>query len=281
MRPLRTGRSSERATRLSELAGDKFSRQRIEDGETMAEIGPRTSALSVEDKFGLERSPGPPPPPKTAYLGSEGVAAAFAVPQGTISTISLPMPGAHVVFAGHRTRSSQPMGAGTGFDRREHASRACRTGLSDDFCSTSSSRVTTKGVLFHAVSGQRKCPATGTEFLSERHGGREFKTYYREGREPGSRSPFDDSRAAFELMMSGEATPSQIGGFLMALRVRGETGSTRFPGLRSPPLRAKMLAGEGTRRRRRLSVSAPAATASRLLQRLPPARPSFDWPAPV
>lgn len=34
---------------------------------------------------------------------------------------------------------------------------------------------------------------------------------------------FEESRAAFEVMMSGEATPSQIGGFLMALRVRGET----------------------------------------------------------
>ncbi|MEY9583275.1 anthranilate phosphoribosyltransferase [Sinorhizobium fredii] len=33
----------------------------------------------------------------------------------------------------------------------------------------------------------------------------------------------DDARAAFEIIMSGAATPSQIGGFLMALRVRGET----------------------------------------------------------
>ncbi|RIY01582.1 anthranilate phosphoribosyltransferase [Aureimonas flava] len=33
----------------------------------------------------------------------------------------------------------------------------------------------------------------------------------------------DDARLAFGILMSGEATPSQIGGFLMALRVRGET----------------------------------------------------------
>eukprot|EP01037_Dinobryon_pediforme_P032642 gene32642-37691_t len=33
----------------------------------------------------------------------------------------------------------------------------------------------------------------------------------------------EDARAAFDVMMSGDATPAQIGGFLMALRVRGET----------------------------------------------------------
>ena len=33
----------------------------------------------------------------------------------------------------------------------------------------------------------------------------------------------EQSQSAFDIMMSGDATPSQIGGFLMALRVRGET----------------------------------------------------------
>ncbi|MGI9464770.1 MAG: anthranilate phosphoribosyltransferase [Aestuariivirgaceae bacterium] len=32
-----------------------------------------------------------------------------------------------------------------------------------------------------------------------------------------------EAKAAFDIMMSGEATPSQIGGLLMALRVRGES----------------------------------------------------------
>ena len=33
----------------------------------------------------------------------------------------------------------------------------------------------------------------------------------------------DEAREAFDIIMSGEATPSQIGGLLMGLRVRGET----------------------------------------------------------
>ncbi|MEP2978744.1 MAG: anthranilate phosphoribosyltransferase [Lentilitoribacter sp.] len=33
----------------------------------------------------------------------------------------------------------------------------------------------------------------------------------------------DEAREAFNVIMSGDATPSQIGGFLMALRMRGET----------------------------------------------------------
>src|SRR3954466_11540189 len=40
-----------------------------------------------------------------------------------------------------------------------------------------------------------------------------------------SREPLtrDEARQAFDILLSGQATPSQIGGFLMALRVRGET----------------------------------------------------------
>ncbi len=39
----------------------------------------------------------------------------------------------------------------------------------------------------------------------------------------GTALSFAEAREAFEIIMSGEATPSQIGGFLIALRVRGET----------------------------------------------------------
>ncbi|MEN9895289.1 MAG: hypothetical protein RIR97_1141 [Pseudomonadota bacterium] len=49
----------------------------------------------------------------------------------------------------------------------------------------------------------------------------------------------DDARDAFEIMMSGAATPSQIGGFLMGLRVRGETVD-EIAGAVSA-MRAKML----------------------------------------
>ena len=33
----------------------------------------------------------------------------------------------------------------------------------------------------------------------------------------------DEAASAFDAMMSGEATPSQMGGLLMGLRLRGET----------------------------------------------------------
>jgi anthranilate phosphoribosyltransferase len=49
----------------------------------------------------------------------------------------------------------------------------------------------------------------------------------------------DEARLAFDILMSGEATPSQIGGFLMALRVRGETVE-EISGAVST-MRAKML----------------------------------------
>lgn len=49
----------------------------------------------------------------------------------------------------------------------------------------------------------------------------------------------EESRATFETLMSGEATPSQIGGILMAMRVRGETVE-EITGAVST-MRAKML----------------------------------------
>jgi anthranilate phosphoribosyltransferase len=39
----------------------------------------------------------------------------------------------------------------------------------------------------------------------------------------GSPLTFAEAREAFDIIMSGDATPGQIGGFLMALRARGET----------------------------------------------------------
>ncbi len=39
----------------------------------------------------------------------------------------------------------------------------------------------------------------------------------------GDRLGVESARQAFDIMMSGDATPAQMGGFLLALRVRGET----------------------------------------------------------
>jgi len=48
-----------------------------------------------------------------------------------------------------------------------------------------------------------------------------------------------EAEAAFDVIMSGEATPAQIGGFLMALRVRGETVDEITGAVAT--MRAKML----------------------------------------
>src|ERR671936_1470108 len=49
----------------------------------------------------------------------------------------------------------------------------------------------------------------------------------------------EEAAAAFDSMMSGEATPSQMGGLLMALRVRGETVDEITGAVRT--MRSKML----------------------------------------
>ena len=47
----------------------------------------------------------------------------------------------------------------------------------------------------------------------------DFKAYIARAAS-GTPLSFEEAREAFDVVMSGEATPSQIGGFLMALRVR-------------------------------------------------------------
>ena len=52
--------------------------------------------------------------------------------------------------------------------------------------------------------------------------GRDLKDFLGIVADGGSLSQ-DQAEAAFDIIMSGDATPAQMGGFLMALRVRGET----------------------------------------------------------
>src|SRR5947199_5202083 len=58
----------------------------------------------------------------------------------------------------------------------------------------------------------------------------------------GAALTLEESAQAFDRMMSGEATPSQMGGLLMALRVRGETVDEITGAVRT--MRSKMLAVE-------------------------------------
>src|SRR5690606_13790276 len=86
----------------------------------------------------------------------------------------------------------------------------------------------------------------GAELLIGRGPGAmaEFKSYIAKVA-GGAALTFEEAREAFDIVMSGEATPSQIGGFLMALRVRGETV-------------AEISGAVATMRAKMLPVSAPA-----------------------
>ncbi|MCB9944712.1 MAG: anthranilate phosphoribosyltransferase [Geminicoccaceae bacterium] len=61
----------------------------------------------------------------------------------------------------------------------------------------------------------------------------------------GSSLDFDEARDAFSIMMSGDATPAQMAGLLMALRVRGETVE-------------EITAGASILRERMTAIRAPA-----------------------
>ncbi len=56
----------------------------------------------------------------------------------------------------------------------------------------------------------------------------------------GETLPAADAEIAFDIIMSGEATPAQIGGLLMAMRVRGETVAELTGAVRA--MRARMTA---------------------------------------
>src|SRR5690606_5516000 len=80
------------------------------------------------------------------------------------------------------------------------------------------------------------CRAAGAELLSGAMS--DFKSHIAKVAN-GTPLSFEEAREAFSIMMSGEATPSQIGGFLMALRTRGETVDEISGAVAT--MRAKML----------------------------------------
>jgi anthranilate phosphoribosyltransferase len=73
---------------------------------------------------------------------------------------------------------------------------------------------------------------------------------------------FAEAKAAFDVIMSGEATPSQIGAFLMALRVRGETVdeiSGAVAAMRERMLRGDDIVGTGGDGSHSLNISTASA----------------------
>ena len=78
----------------------------------------------------------------------------------------------------------------------------------------------------------------------------------------------EQARTAFDIMMSGNATPSQMGAFLMALRVRGESVNEITGGVMvmrermtklNPPSNAMDIVGTGGDGTGTLNISTAAA----------------------
>lgn len=91
----------------------------------------------------------------------------------------------------------------------------------------------------------------------------------------GTALSFEEAREAFDIIMSGDATPGQIGGFLMALRVRGETVSEISGAVAT--MRAKMLRVEAPAV---LSISSARAATIPIASTFRRGRPSSS-PPPV
>ena len=178
--------------------------KRLKDGATLDTIATELS-LEKQTKRGLKRES------DDTDFGKAGVAVIFSVPEGGVGVVPSPTGDARLVFK--VTEVFEPAGADAEFGLRGRA-KILRLGL----CGRPARR--TGGQAAGAIRrfGQPQCGGTGLGILAMAT----LKTHIAKVA-GGSSLTFDEARDAFDIIMSGEATPGQIGGFLMALRVRGET----------------------------------------------------------
>ena len=201
-------KEAESEKRLAAKAADL--EKRLKDGAPLDTLATELK-LEKQTKRGLKREA------DDADFGRAGVAAIFGVAEGGTGLVAAPTGDAQIVFkvtevfepAGadansvpgrrakilrvrHGRRPARPAGRqAAGRIRRDGQPRGDRPGA---------------GVL---GGGRIGAMATLKEHIAKVASGKPLS--------------FEEAREAFDIIMSGEATPGQIGGFLMALRVRGET----------------------------------------------------------
>ncbi len=183
-------------------------KQQAQKGTSLADIA-APLGITVESKTGITRGT------DDAVLGRAGVAAAFSGPMDTVANAVGGDPTTQILLKVTEVNTEPTSDV---LNNQDQQITATANAAGDDILDQMVNLLQTQyGASINQSLADQAASAKG-----EHKRMTDLKPLLAKAasREPLTR---EEAREAFDILMSGQATPSQIGGFLMALRVRGET----------------------------------------------------------